>query len=460
MQQSFVQNQHGDRDGLQQPGHAITISFSAPKGNIDIESIDKWLKNRLEIEIDPEPDQTIELNDSETKIVFSLVWRVLLVGRYFQQTVRIPVFDPGIILAVSRMKEDQNRWQSRVTVPMIDNLSTNIINRAYRSATELIHWVLNNTHSTDTPDSLYKTIQTNVLKPLQSMVKSGISTIPILKTAHQNQIPFRHLENGVYQLGCGCNKRLIDRSSVDADSAIGFTLTLNKLQTASMIRMSGLPAPVHIMVDSLENAKLAADRLGWPLVIKPADKERGEGVTVDITNDRKLEFAYNRTSAISKLILVEREAPGVCYRLLITNGTMLYAIRRSPRSIEGDGRHSVAELVRIETQINNSKAPWLQEKPYPLDALALESMSLAGFTPDSVPEKGVWVPLRKIESTEWGGHIEDVTELVHPDNRQIAEQAASLFQLSNAGIDIISSDISRPWHENRDCKLVCVSAYH
>ncbi len=449
MQHTFVQNQHGYRDGLQQPGQSITISFSAPTGNIDIESIDEWLINRLEVDIDPEPDQTIVSNESKSKEVFSLVWRILLVGRYFQQTARIPVFEPGIILTVSRMRNEQARWQSRVLVPIVDNLPANITNGAYKSAAELIHWVLENPHSSETPAQLYKNIQASVLKPLRSMVISGISTIPILKTAHQNRIPFRHLKSGSYQLGWGCKKRIIDRSSVDTDSAIGSTFTHNKFQTAILIRMAGLPAPVHFMVDSLENTRQAADRLGWPLVIKPADKERGEGVTVAIANNEKLDFAYKRASAISKSILVEREVPGTCYRLLITNGTMLYAIRRSPRSIEGDGRHSVAELIRMETKINSTKPPWLQEKPYPLDALALESMSLAGFTPDSVPEKGVWVPLRRIESTAWGGHIEDVTELVHPENRQIAEQAASIFRLSNAGIDIISSDISRPWHENQ-----------
>lgn len=37
---------------------------------------------------------------------------------------------------------------------------------------------------------------------------------------------------------------------------------------------------------------------------------------------------------------------------------------------------------------------------------------------------------------------------VHPDNIDIAVRAARLFGLRNAGIDIISADIGRPWHEN------------
>lgn len=240
----------------------------------------------------------------------------------------------------------------------------------------------------------------------------------------------------------------MDRSSVDSDSVIGVKLTTNKILAASLLRAAGLPAPEHIPVNSREQAVLAADKLGWPLVVKPADKERGEGVTVSITNKEKLSAAYKNAASFSKQILVEREVPGICYRLLIANSKMLYAIRRGPRSVEGDGKRTVSELVDSANRRNKAKPSWLQEKHCPLDKQALETMSLEGFSPDSVPDKGVRVPLRKIESTAWGGYIEDVGEHVHPDNREIAERAARLFKLCNAGVDIISSDITQPWHDN------------
>nr|VFK25063.1 MAG: hypothetical protein BECKMB1821G_GA0114241_101120 [Candidatus Kentron sp. MB]VFK29808.1 MAG: hypothetical protein BECKMB1821I_GA0114274_101210 [Candidatus Kentron sp. MB]VFK74952.1 MAG: hypothetical protein BECKMB1821H_GA0114242_101310 [Candidatus Kentron sp. MB] len=37
---------------------------------------------------------------------------------------------------------------------------------------------------------------------------------------------------------------------------------------------------------------------------------------------------------------------------------------------------------------------------------------------------------------------------MHPNNRDIAEGAVQLFGLTNAGIDIISEDIAKPWYEN------------
>ena len=65
----------------------------------------------------------------------------------------------------------------------------------------------------------------------------------------------------------------------------------------------------------------------------------------------------------------------------------------------------------------------------------------------SIPDPGTWVALRRIESTDWGGVDEEVTALIHPDNLKAALMATELFGLDMAGIDIISTDISRPWFE-------------
>jgi cyanophycin synthetase len=58
------------------------------------------------------------------------------------------------------------------------------------------------------------------------------------------------------------------------------------------------------------------------------------------------------------------------------------------------------------------------------------------------------VHLRDIESTQWGGWDEEVTDQLHPDNLAIALQAAQLLGLSVAGVDVISQDITVPWHQN------------
>ena len=219
--------------------------------------------------------------------------------------------------------------------------------------------------------------------------------------------------------------------------------------TAQVIRSAGLPSPEHCLVSNEDEARDAADKLGWPLVVKPTNRDRGEGVTVGIKDTDGLVEGFGKASALSKDVLVEREVPGICYRLLIANGEYLYALRRGPRSVVGDGQLSIAELIQ-QGQKNAMKKPtWTRGRMVHLDSLALDALSLQGLTAETIPESGQLVAIRRFESTEWGGNIEDATDLVHPDNIDIALRAARLFGLSTAGIDIITTDISIPWHESR-----------
>ncbi len=66
---------------------------------------------------------------------------------------------------------------------------------------------------------------------------------------------------------------------------------------------------------------------------------------------------------------------------------------------------------------------------------------------DSKPELGRIVWLRTTANVSLGGTIEDVTDLVHPDNRAAAVTAAEACLLDVAGVGFISTDISRPWKD-------------
>ena len=80
--------------------------------------------------------------------------------------------------------------------------------------------------------------------------------------------------------------------------------------------------------------------------------------------------------------------------------------------------------------------------------MAIQMLSRQRLTADSVPEKRKFVALRRIETTAWGGVDEDVTSSLHPDNVKVAVDASKLFGLEVAGIDIVSPNITQPWHSN------------
>jgi cyanophycin synthetase len=127
---------------------------------------------------------------------------------------------------------------------------------------------------------------------------------------------------------------------------------------------------------------------------------------------------------------------------------MLYAVKRLPKSVAGDGKTTINDLIKEANLSEKTTPPWLKSEPFPIDSLAIEAMEAEGFTLESIPECGRLVPLRKIESTQWGGVDEEVTQSIHPENLAAALRAAELFGSQVAGIDIITSDISVPWYEN------------
>jgi cyanophycin synthetase len=299
-------------------------------------------------------------------------------------------------------------------------------------------------------NKVFNTITEKVIKPLHRLVPAGKSTIPVLRVAHSLGIPFVHLGLGVYQLGWGSKARRLDRSTCELDSAIGSKLAQNKVFTANILRAAGLPAPVHGVVTTENDALSLAKMIRFPVVIKPTDRDRGEGVTVDISDEAKLKsaFAHAQNLSKSKQVIVERQVSGVCHRLFIANDKLLYAVKRNPMMIIGDGNRTIQELVDSEVTEQDNKPPWSRSEIKPIDDLALEAFESLGFSARSVPDKGVMVPLRRIESTEWGGVDEEVTAVVHPENLYISLQAAKLFGLHVAGIDIISPDITTPWYVN------------
>ena len=275
------------------------------------------------------------------------------------------------------------------------------------------------------------------------------SMFEVLRVANARGIPHRILPGGGFQLAWGRQARYVDRSVSDQDSAMGMCWCKNKFLSAQMLRSAGLPTPTHFKANTLTKAQHYAKQIGYPLVIKPIDLERGEGVSMDVSS-KNLEDCFHAASSLSpsKEVLIEQQVPGICHRIFVVRGAMLYAVRRLPIGVYGDGTSTVSTLLANERELQATTPPWKQTSSYHLDAMAESALSRLGWNAQSVPRAGEFVGLRRIETTAWGGVDEDVTKTIHPDNVAIAISAARLLGLEVAGVDIISENIGIPWHQN------------
>lgn len=69
------------------------------------------------------------------------------------------------------------------------------------------------------------------------------------------------------------------------------------------------------------------------------------------------------------------------------------------------------------------------------------------YKPDSIVPQGIIVQLRGNSNLGTGGTIEDITNLIHKDTKNICIQAAEKMGLGICGIDMLSSDFSKPLSE-------------
>lgn len=276
----------------------------------------------------------------------------------------------------------------------------------------------------------------------------GSNTRRFLQAAHERGIPWRLLAGNVYEVGQGVHARWLDSTFTDATSQVGAGLARNKLLAAQVLRAAGLPVPAHRPVVSAEQAREEAARLGYPVVIKPMDRDGGAGVAAGLQTPEQVMQAFARARVLSDNVLLEKHVEGRDYRLTVLDGRLLWAIERVPGGVTGDGRHSVAGLLEA---LNADPRRGLHDgaalKPLALDDEALELLRLAGLSPDAVPASGRFVRLRRTANVSTGGMPVAVLDQVHPDNRRLAERAALALRLDLAGIDLLIPDIARSWRE-------------
>ncbi|MBX9916968.1 MAG: cyanophycin synthetase [Nitrosomonas sp.] len=287
------------------------------------------------------------------------------------------------------------------------------------------------------------------IQHLRDMVDSlwlGPSTACIVDAAMARNIPATRLiaKGNLVQLGYGARCRHIWTAETDRTSAIAEGISRDKDLTKSLLQSCGVPVPEGRIVESAEAAWEAANDIGMPVVIKPCDGNHGRGVFIELSHREEIESAYRMALREGTEVLVERYIAGTEHRLLIVGGRLIAATRGDSVSVVGDGVSTIAEL--IESQINSDPRRGSTED-HPLNLIRLDSaaqMEIAhqGYHRDSVVPTGIKVLIQRN-----GNHAFDVTDQVHPATASIASLAARVIGLDIAGIDLVTSDISRPLHE-------------
>lgn len=435
---------HGYRPGVRTPCQALGFlipRLTTPCDRARLDALDQAVMAAFQPAL-PYPADRLPNDPAQPEL--ALAGRMLWLGSALVEALGLPIFEPG---RVDAAMHDPAGVRVRALVPALDGIAAQIIQQAYACAHDALVRMLAAPADLELARRQRDWIDASLFRHHDQPSATGLTTVGVLRAAFEQDIPARHVDQHTYQLGWGCRARWTNHSAVDGDAAFGMLLSHDKHATAAMLRRAGLPAAEHVLVASAEEAVAAAGRLGWPVVVKPVDRDRGEGVVAGIRTNEELRAAYDAARRLSSRILVERHVAGVCHRLQVIDGRLQFVSKRLPKGVWGDGVHTIADLVAEAGRLELEKPPWKRLKPFPTDDRARAALAAVGLTFGSVPATGCFAPLRDIQSTAEGGVVEDFTDRVHPDNAAAACRAARLFRLDVAGVDMISVDITRSWRE-------------
>jgi cyanophycin synthetase len=279
----------------------------------------------------------------------------------------------------------------------------------------------------------------------------GPSTTAILEEAVSRDIPWIRLnEHSLIQLGQGVHAQRIRATMTSKTGALAVDIAGDKDLTSKLLASAGLPVPRSEAVRTLDAAVSAANRIGYPCVVKPLDGNHGRGVCLNLPDADAVRAAWRIAEGESRrgICIVESLLIGRDYRCLIVGGKMAAIAERVPAHVIGDGEHTVAELVEI-TNADPRRGVGHEKvlTRITVDSTAVDLITKQGLGLATVAPAGTMVKLALTGNMSTGGISVDRTFDAHPDNVEIAEEAARMIGLDVAGIDFICPDIAHPVRE-------------
>lgn len=287
------------------------------------------------------------------------------------------------------------------------------------------------------------------MREIRENERLGPSTGSIIEEAVSRGIPWIRLNKySLCQLGYGANQKRIQATVTSDTSSIGVEVACDKEDTKHLLEMAEVPVPKGDIVRTERGMEDAIEYIGYPIVVKPINGNHGRGITANITNWEDAKIAFVAAKEVSRSVIIEKYITGEDYRLLVINHQLVAAALRTPAHVVGDGKSTIQEL--IDKVNEDPRRGYGHEKV--LTMIKVNEMTEAileslNYTVETVLPEGEMLKLKDTANLSTGGTATDVTDMVHPSNVFMAERISKIIGLDICGIDVMTSDISKPLSE-------------
>lgn len=236
---------------------------------------------------------------------------------------------------------------------------------------------------------------------------------------HHGELDLRHPDG---------RREVVRAALCERTSAVAAWRCQDKLTTRTVLTRHGLVIPAGRLATHDER-DLAFLQEHGDVVVKPAEGQTGDGVTVGISTPDELRAAIDDALEHGPDVLVEQRVPGDDIRVVVIDGEVVAAARRTPAQVVGDGRRTVAELVEASSV------------PVPRDevesAVADQDLNL-----DAVPDPDDDVALSAVANVHRGGSIHDVTDTLSDHLKRVSVAVTEAIGIPLAGVDLMVPDVT------------------
>ena len=425
-------------------GSAFGVPGSTAVMDIVVQVPDAFDLETLDRELDAALGFTATINTDDTAL--QILHRGLALSSFVQGMNRIVVSNQYRIL-------EQRTLEDGATVFFV------VVSLASAEATmigfDFVEQVLE-TFANNNTDIEY--LIDTACKRLDPLGEPGQNQGFMVTMAMKHDIPVRRIWPGTHIFGTGTHSKRLSSTMTPYTTAQGVIYAKNKRSTADLLKKSGLPGAEHITVKTWAETLSAAHELGYPVVVKPYDRDNGQGVYAGITNDQDLEAAYTEVAKIVSEFLIERHFEGTGHRFTIHNNQVITITQKHPATVVGDGINTVRYLIaNHQSEARRIKRPD-NDEPFVVIGINHVQMTIddevkgmlaqQNVTLDSVLESGQSIQLRRRNNASAGGLTRAIDQdTVHPDNKELCLRAARILDLDIAGVDLITPDITRSWLE-------------
>jgi GNAT-family acetyltransferase (TIGR03103 family) len=265
----------------------------------------------------------------------------------------------------------------------------------------------------------------------------------IAEEARRRGIAVRVLdaEAGYMRLSHGGVDIVTREALSELTTAVAMSRCDDKRITRRILAEAGLSIPRGQEATDPDADGAFLDEVG-ELVVKPAQGEQGQGITVGVTDRDALADAVALARAHSPKVLLEECVTGQDLRVVVIDHRVVAAAVRRPARVIGTGRHTIGDL--IGTQSRRRAKATDGESTIPVDDHTHATVAAAGYTLDDVLPEGEELAVRRTANLHTGGTIHDVTDELHPILADAAVRASMALSIPVVGLDLMVPDVEGP----------------